>query len=164
MRIRTGWLLICMLALLASLLYSAKVGAVERTGLVLPNPAGEMFSGLGQGISLLDPERFQMSQSYSLMYSSGGGSRDLVGLYQNWLSYRLSSRLNVRVDLGYFHRPTAALSNTSTVRKQALSTAFQVDFRPLDNFFIQLNFQSWPVNDYRDSVRRFRGGWSSMGD
>jgi hypothetical protein len=164
MRTRTGWSLICMLTLLACVLFAGENSAADGTGLALPSLNGELFSGLGQGVSLLDPQRLQMSQGYSLMYSSGGRSRDLVGLYQNWLSYRFSPRLNVRVNMGYFHRPVAALSNTSTVHKQALSTAFQVDFRPLDNVFIQLNFQSRPVTDYRDSLWRFRGGWSSTGD
>lgn len=159
-----GWSLVCILALLPSVLFAEGADTAGQMSLAVPGSAQSMFPGFGQGISLLDPQRLQMSQSYGLVYSSRGGSRDLVGLYQNRLSYRFSPRLNVRVDLGYYHRPVAALSRTSSFRRQALMTALQLDFQPIDNFFIQLNFQSQPVIDHRDSLWRFRGGWGSMGD
>jgi len=123
-------------------LFAEGSATAGQTGLMWPDSGGDMFSGIGRGLSLLDPQRLQMSQSYSLMYSSQGKSGDLVGLYQNWLSYRFSPRCKVGVNLGYFHRPVAALSHNAAIRNQALLTAFQLDFKPFDNLFIQFNFRS----------------------
>jgi hypothetical protein len=161
---KTSWLLICILALLPSVLLAEGTGVVVKTDLTYPLSGQNIFGSFGQGLSLLDPQRLHMSQSYGLVYSSRGKSGDLVGLYQNMLSYRVSPSLNVKVNLGYFHRPLAINSNTSTLRHQALMTAFQLDFQPIDNVFIQFNYRSQPVIDYRDSLWRFRGGWGSMGD
>jgi hypothetical protein len=105
-----------------------------------------------------------MSQSYGLIYSSAGKSGDLVGLYQNRLSYRISSRLNLRVDLGYLHRPLPSQSRNTAIRNQALLTAFQLDFKPIENLFIQFNVRSYPMVDYRYSPLRFRDSWGSMRD
>jgi hypothetical protein len=155
MRAKKGWLLVCILALLPALLFAEGAGTAGRTGLIWPDSGGDIWPGMGRGISLLDPQRLQMSQSYSLVYSSRGKSGDLVGLYQNWLSYRISPNFKVGVNLGYFHRPIAGLPQGAAVRHQALLTAFQMDFKPFDNLFIQFNFRSQPAIDYRHSPGRF---------
>lgn len=164
MRNVVSWSLLCVLVLLPSVLIAEEAQVAGQTGLALPGLSRDMFSGFGQGISLLDPQRLRISQSYGLTYSSRGKSADLVGLYQNCLSYRFSPRLNVKVHLGYLHQPIAVLSHSSSIRREALMTAFQLDFQPIDNFFIHFNFRSHPVIDYRDSLWRFRGDWGSMGD
>jgi hypothetical protein len=155
MRAKKIWVLMSILALLSAMLFAEGTDATSHTGLVLPDSGGDILPGLGQGLSLLDPQRLQMSQSYSLMYSSQGKSGDLVGLYQNWLSYRFSPRLQVGVNLGYFHRPMAALSHNAAIRNQALLTTFQLDYKPFDNLFIHFNFRSQPMIDYRHSPGRF---------
>jgi len=155
MRAIKCWSLVCLLALFPTMVFAEEVATAGRTGLVWPDSGGDMFSGIGQSLSLLDPQRLQMFQSYSLMYSSQGKSGDLVGLYQNWLSYSFSPRFKVGVNLGYFHRPVAALSHNAAIRNQALLTAFQLDLKPFDNLFIQFNFRSQPVIDYRHSPGRF---------
>jgi hypothetical protein len=67
------------------------------------------------------------------------------------------------VGLGYLHRPVALFSENDAIRNQALISAFQVDFRPFDNVFIQFNYQSLPAIDYRDRMWRYRSGWSALG-
>jgi hypothetical protein len=118
-----------------------------RVGLTVPGMATSVFPGPRQGLSLLNPERLQMSHSYGVMYfySSGQKKGDLLGLYQNRLSYRLSPRLNVQVGLGFLHHPLATFSENSTIRNQALMTAFQVDYRPFANIFIHFQYQSLPT-------------------
>jgi hypothetical protein len=155
MTVKGIWLLISILMVWPVMSLADGTDTAGRTGLMSPNSDANIFPGLGQGLSLLDPQRLQMSQSYSLMYSTQGRSGDLVGLYQNWLSYRFSPRLKVGVNLGYWHRPVAALSRNATIRNQALLTTFQVDVQPFDNLFIHFNFRSQPVIDYRHSPGRF---------
>ena len=164
MRFKTTCLLLFLLAILPAMLFAEGSDTERRMGLASPGAWGMMLPQLEGGVSLLDPQRLQMSQSYGLLYSTGGKSGDLVGLYQNRLSYHFSPRLNLRVDLGYLHRPVPSLSRNATIRNQALLSAFQLDFQPIDNLFIQFNFRSLPVLDYRNSPFGFRDSWGSTGD
>jgi len=130
----------------------------QRVGLTLPRLEQSISSGTSQGLSLLNPERLQMSQSYGMAvsYSSGQGKGDLLGLYQNTLSYRFSPRLNVQMGLGFLHRPLATFSENSATRNQALMTAFQVDYRPFDNIFFHFSYQSLPgIGSYDSWTNRW---------
>jgi len=143
---RVIWLLVIALLLIPAVSFAYGELADQRVGLTLPGLEQSILSGTSRGLSLLNPERLQMSQSYGMMvsYSSGQGKGDLLGLYQNMLSYRFSPRLNVQVGLGFLHRPLATFSENSAIRNQALMTAFQVDYRPFDNIFIHFSYQSLP--------------------
>jgi hypothetical protein len=158
-------LLFCSLALIPAMLFAEGDLHNSHIGLTRPGIGLQNLPGTSQGLSLLDPGRLQMSQSYGLAYSYYSGQRggDLVGLYQNVLSYQLSQRLDVKVGLGYLHRPVEILTQNDAIRTQALMTAFQVDFRPFDNVFIQFNYQSLPAIGYRDPLGRYRSGWSAPG-
>lgn len=148
------YLLICILSLIPAMVFAEGDVANSHVGLILPGLGQSTFSGAGEGLSLLDPQRLQMSQSYGLVYSSNGKHGDLTGLYQNMMSYRISPRLNLKFSLGYYHRPFAVSSAASGFNRQALMSAFQVDFRPLDNVFIRFDYRSLPAIDYRDSFWR----------
>jgi|GEM_PF-2833566 len=143
------WLPMIIIVLLPAVPFAQTEAPDQRVGLTLPGLGLNILPGTSGGVSLLDPERFQMSQSYGISYSyiSGEGKGDMLGLYQNRLSYRFSPRLNVQVGLGFLHRPLATLSENSTIRSQALMTAFQVDYRPFDNIFIHFSYQSLPGID-----------------
>jgi len=140
------WLPVIIILLLPAGLCAQTETSNQRVGLALPGLGSSILPGTSGGWSLLDPERFQMSQSYgvSYFYTSGQGNGDLLGLYQNRLSYRFSPRLNVQVGLGFLHRPLATLSENSAIRNQALMAAFQVDYRPFDHIFIHFSYQSLP--------------------
>jgi hypothetical protein len=150
------WLPLIFLLISPAALFAQTETPDQRTGLTLPGLGSSILPGTSGGVSLLNPERFQMSQSYGISYSyiSGQGKGDLLGLYQNRLSYRFSPRLNVQVGLGFLHRPVASLSENSAIRNQALMTAFQVDYRPFDNIFIHFSYQSLPEIGYSQQWRR----------
>jgi hypothetical protein len=149
---------ICLLALLLALMPATPFAGGDaqdtHAGLAMPGLGQSQFSGAGQGLSLLDPQLLDISQSYGLVYSTDGRNGDLIGLYQNLLSYRLSPRLNLKFNLGYYHQPFAASSAASGLNRQALMTAFQLDFQPFDNVFIRFDYQSLPAIDYRNSFWR----------
>jgi hypothetical protein len=159
MRARNMPLLVIVLLLMPAVSLAQGETSDQRVGLTLSGLEQSILPGTSQGLSLLDPERFQMSQSYGVMYSysSGQGKGNLLGIYQNQLSYRFSPRLNVQVGLGFLHRPLATFSENSAIRNQALMTAFQVDYRPFDNIFIRFSYQSLPEIGDRD-LWRYR--WS----
>ena len=140
------WLLTIVMLLMPAISIAQETMPIQRTGLTLPGLGSSILPGTSQGLSLLDPQRFQMSQSYGLSYSysSAQGRGDLLGLYRNMMSYRISPRLNVQLGLGFLHRPAAAFSENSAIRNQALMTAFQVDYRPFDSVFIHFSYQSLP--------------------
>jgi hypothetical protein len=140
--------------LMASMSFAEGDVADHRAGLSPPGLDLGDLPRANQGLSLLDPQRLQMSQSFGLVYSSDGKKGDMVGLYQNLLSYRVSPRLNLKVNLGFMHRPLADSQASTGLNRQALMTAFQVDFRPLDNVFIRFDYRSLPVTGYRESLWR----------
>ena len=145
---------ICILMLMAGLSFAGGDVGDHRAGLSLPGLDLGDLPGANQGLSLLDSQRLQMSQSFGLVYSSDGKKGDMVGLYQNLLSYRISPRLNLKVNLGFMHRPLADNQSSAGLNRQALMTAFQLDFRPLDNVFIRFDYRSLPVTGYRESLWR----------
>jgi hypothetical protein len=151
------WLPIIVLLLMPVVCPAQESTPDDPIGLTMPGMSSGTFPGAvaSGGLSLLDPGRFDMSQSYGVMYSfsSGQGDGDLLGLYQNRLSYRFSPRLNVQLGLGFLHRPLAIQSENSAIRNQALMTAFQVDYRPFDNIFIHFSYQSLPGIGSRYSRR-----------
>jgi hypothetical protein len=72
----------------------------DRTDLLNRDYKGNSVAGL----SLLNPNRFSMRQSYSVGMSSGSFGTQSAGLYLNTLSYRLADPLTLSADIG-FHTP-----------------------------------------------------------
>ena len=48
---------------------------------------------------ILSPNRFQMNQSFSLSTSMGKNMSQTTGIYSNFISYKLSERMNVNTGL-----------------------------------------------------------------
>jgi len=145
---RKMWLPIIVMLLMPAICPAQESAPDHPIGLTLPGMSASILPGAAasRGLSLLDPGRFDMSQSYGVMYSFSSGQKDgdLLGLYRNRLSYRFTPRLNVQLGLGFLHRPLANQSENSAIRNQALMTAFQVDYRPFDSIFIHFSYQSLP--------------------
>ena len=54
------------------------------------------------GFSLLNPNRFSMHQSYSMIFASGSAGSTSAGLYLNTLSYKLADPLTLSADVGFY--------------------------------------------------------------
>jgi hypothetical protein len=52
-------------------------------------------------MSLLDPERFTMKQSYMMNFSSTGGNGGVMGMYLNTMEYRFNAPLVMRLQVAY---------------------------------------------------------------
>lgn len=72
----------------------------DRASLMTPEHRGLSVSGLSFG----NPNRFSMSQSYSVGFTSGSFGSYSSGLYLNTVSYRLADPLILSADIG-FHTP-----------------------------------------------------------
>ncbi len=101
------------------------------------------------GLSLFDPSRLIMKQSYSFGYYSGSGTSRSIGYYLNSIEYAFSSPLKIRVDLGYLHSPTNLLSGTSSGLNSGIFVpGFAIDWRPSKNFNLRLDYRHVPLGAY----------------
>jgi hypothetical protein len=100
-------------------------------------------------LSLLDPSRLKMSQSYSLSFVSGDGRSQTIGLYMNSIEYQVSRPLTLTLHLGYLHQPTALFGRG---RDSGLGgtflPGFELDYRPSENFFFKINMSSYTYPYY----------------
>jgi hypothetical protein len=103
------------------------------------------ISGLG---SLLDPSKFNMSQSYSVMYSNFAGRGNTFGLYTNTIDYRISDPLSLRLHLGYLHQPF--------MKGLGLDNGFllggaELNYKPMDNMLINIQYGNFPIRPYNNN-------------
>ncbi len=54
-----------------------------------------------RSMSLLDPERFSMKQTYMMNFSSTGGDGGIMGMYINSMEYRFNAPLILRLKVAY---------------------------------------------------------------
>jgi hypothetical protein len=101
------------------------------------------------GFSLLDPNRFNMTQSYSFMYSSSRYGSQSLGLYLNSIEYQVSDPLHIRLDIGYMHNPGALVGNDSGYLGDGkILPGISITWKPADKFFLQFNYREMPVYYY----------------
>lgn len=97
---------------------------------------------------LMDPNRFNMDQSYSMSYwATSNGSSSSQGLYLNHMTYALSSHLHMFVDMGYhtpFHSQFQAQDPRSSAFQEQNSSLviprFGLEYQPSENVFMSLQF------------------------
>lgn len=101
------------------------------SGMVLQPTLGLNLQG-----PLLDPSRMQLHQSVSMGYASSQSGSVGAGLYLNQLDYRLSSTLDMRVELGVnsiFHN-----SVLPGMTGQNLVGGAEFRWRPSEQFELRL--------------------------
>ena len=114
------------------------------TALRTPPATGEgKFSILG-----LDPAKFDMRHSYSLMYFSYGGRGFSQGLYLNTMTYRFSDPLTMRLQWGMVHQPFNALGKDSPLKSGLFLSGAELDYRPADNLWLRFQYRALPSRAY----------------
>ncbi len=100
-------------------------------------------------LGLFNPENFSMKHSYSMSYSSFGGQGLALGIYTNSMSYKFNDQLNAKADISLVHSPFSSYSKGVTDKLNGiyLSKA-ELNYKPYDNFIIQLRYQQLPYNYY----------------
>lgn len=101
---------------------------------------------LDSKFSLLDPNRFSMSQSYTVSYLSYNGHGQTIGLYLNSIRYELSGALDLNVTLGWLHQPSAFLFRNDRVATgygQILPN-FQLRYEPSEKYRFLISYESIP--------------------
>jgi hypothetical protein len=132
------------------------------TSLVHQGGAGTWGGGLNSFFGLLDPDRFMMRHSFSYNFMSAGGEGLSLASYTNSMFYRISDPLDVRFDVtlqGSPFGPTAGATRND-LNRIYLSRA-ELNFRPWDNVFFQVEYRQLPYAYYRSPFDPFsyRNPW-----
>ncbi|HDQ44788.1 MAG TPA: hypothetical protein ENN17_04700 [bacterium] len=94
--------------------------------------------------SLIDPAKFEMQQSYSLSFLSLGGRGYNQGLYLNTMNYRFSDPLMMQIRVGYLHQPLGGQPMMSDQQGKVFLQRAMLEYRPMDNLSIKLDYESYP--------------------
>ena len=113
------------------------------------------------GLSLLDPSRLSMSQSFSMGYFSIGGRGVAQSVYLNTLRYQIASPLMLTVQWGIQQFPYNSFGKDSPAFKSGffLSGA-ELKYKPSENLEMSLQYSSMP--NYYNPYYYNRMGFSSF--
>ncbi len=118
-------------------------------------PTGGSFMGI------IDPDRIDMSQSYSLTYASSGNNGFMQGLYLNNIRYRLSAPLMLNLQLGYLHTPYNSYGGGFN---QGMNGEFvggaSLIYKPSRNVSLSLGFSRMPY--YYSPYGYYPQNWFSI--
>lgn len=101
---------------------------------------------------LLDFSKLSMRHSYSLSYTSVGGQGLSLGMYTNSLMYKFSEVLDVQTDISLTHSPYSSFGNANAFSGLYLTRA-QLNYRPTENMWFQLQFRQVPPMYWLNSSR-----------
>jgi len=104
------------------------------------------YSPTKSSFSLLDPNRFHMSHSYSLSYISSRGGSQTLGMYLNSIEYQVSDPLKIKLDIGYLHQSGGLFkSGSGSLMNGQILPAISINWEPSKNFLFQFNYRQTPV-------------------
>ncbi|MBN1999040.1 hypothetical protein JW935_15885 [candidate division KSB1 bacterium] len=117
--------------------------------------------GIGRqamGLVGLDPSRLHIDQSYSVGYMSAGGKGFTQGVYLNTMTYDFKAPLKVALQWGIAHQPTFGMNDTTPMMNNGpFVSGALLQYKPLKNVSIELNYQAVPYSQYM--FYRNRMGW-----
>ena len=111
------------------------------------NSDGKNLLGLTsntKSLSLLDPSRVKINNSYSFSYFSGGNTSGSFGIYTTTLKYRVSNPLSIALSLNYLHQPLSVFGRDDLRIKNSIMPNFQLYYRPNNNFSFMINVLTFP--------------------
>lgn len=88
----------------------------------------------------------KMSHSYSMSFSSFGGSYQNVNAYTNTMQFAFSDRFNGRVDVSLFHSPFGGNNSfgMNTNQPQVMISNAELNYKLGENSMIRLQYQRLP--------------------
>ena len=92
-------------------------------------------------LSLLDPNRLSMSQSYSLMFLSDGKGSQASGFYLNRLIYQFSAPISLKLEMGYLHDSFLGEGKSTA---GSFFPAVELLYRPNRNFSLSFQYRVLP--------------------
>lgn len=113
--------------------------------------------------NFFNPEKFSMTHSMSMSYSSFGNQGIALGVYTNNMAYKISDDINVEADISVVNSPYNSFGNdiAKNINGIYLSRA-QINYQPSNDFFITLQFNRFPYyNSFYQGFNNF--GFSQFG-
>ena len=109
----------------------------------------------------------KMSHSYSMSFNSFGGDYQNINAYTNTMHFKLSDRMNGRLDVSFLHSPfggNQSFSGSNNMHNQVLIKNAELNYKINDKAFIRVQFQQLPrgfgYNPYAfSSYNRYRNDW-----
>ncbi|MFH1214703.1 MAG: hypothetical protein V1681_11480 [Candidatus Neomarinimicrobiota bacterium] len=97
-------------------------------------------------LSLFDPSRFSMRQSYSLSLATSGGQSASLGMYQNSMSFLLSEKWLLNTRFGFIHDPLklGGMNMMNTNLFNNLIYGADLTYRPKENVVFNIRFDRMP--------------------
>ncbi len=106
-------------------------------------------------LSWLNLNNLAMRHQFSLSYSSLGGRGISLASYTNSLFYRIADPLDVSVDISMLYSPYSSFGSDE-LNRVYISNA-ELNYRPWDNFSIQLQYRQLPPGFYSPYYNPFYG-------
>lgn len=101
-----------------------------------------------------NPDKFHMRHTFDLSFTSFGNNAVSLGTYTNSMMYEFADNLQARTDVSMSYSPYNNLP-TLNGRKNDLSSIYlsraQLDYRPWENFLVQLQYRTLPYGGYYNS-------------
>lgn len=100
------------------------------------------------GLIGLNPNKFSMSHSYTLSFTSIGGHSFSQGLYLNTMKYQLSNPLTMYLQIGFLNQPFGGFGQKSPFESKLFLSGAGFEFKPSDNFKVQFEYSQTPGTIY----------------
>lgn len=112
------------------------------------------------GLLGLDPNKFSMSHSYSLSFTTFGGNSYNYGLYLNTMKYRLADPLTMYMQIGFQHQPFGSGLGNGPLNNEIFISGAGMEYKPSENFKVQFRYSQRPsayyYSPYHDPITRNR--------
>ena len=147
MCIRKAVVLAGILCLLPALLWASSVSdlkALKPGTEDQPGAPGLLGLPTAGSLSLLDPMRFSMSQSYSVGFFSDGKSGQMQGMYLNTIKYRFTRPISLQFQVGYVRSSGLFGPQYTSASGQLFIPKFELRYQPTRSVLFTVRFQSWP--------------------
>ncbi len=117
----------------------------ESGGLITQPPSTVLFGWF-------DPSKFSMHHSVEFSYQAFAGGGMSLGTYTNSMAYRFADNLNARADVSMSFMPTNSFSSFAGKGSSNFSGIYlrdaQINYKPLDNLQVQLQYSQLPYGSY----------------
>jgi hypothetical protein len=94
---------------------------------------------------LFDPARFNMHQTYTMSFISGGGQSTGLGVFTNTFAYKAAEDLLISADISAVYSPYSSLGSAfqKSINGVYLSSA-RLDWKMGDNTFLRVEYNGMP--------------------
>ncbi len=94
---------------------------------------------------LFDPQRFNMHQTYTMSFISGGGQSTGLGVFTNTFAYKAAEDLMISADLSAVYSPFSTLGSSfqKSLNGVYLSSA-RLDWKMGENTFLRVEYNGMP--------------------